>query len=178
MFTNLKIFNFIFILLIVSSCSLFEETTDEVLTNFSVTPTNYYGKPLTGLVKFESNVETPVWYSASGMLKFDGVSTADSVMSDSVLIYYTAIPYFHSVSVDTAGVETVTSTLRKKDTIMVRFYHNNTEYISTKEIKLKNFKPMIDSFVVTNGNYLQFGNRRVASFLIGSGTGKIQCFSD
>jgi len=178
MYTNLKKIKYLFLMVIVSSCSLFSEDNVDILKDFSITPTNYYGKSLTGLVKFRYNVETPVWYSASGMLKFDGVSTADSIMNDSVSIYYTDVPYVLKTIKDSLGVDSTVKSLRTKDTVSIRFYHNNTEYISTKVITLKNFKPVIDFFQVTNGNYMEFGNRRVASFLIGSGTGKIKCFSD
>ena len=180
MYTNLrkvKLFIFIIITLLLSCSDTEDEGSKQILSDFMISPTNYYGKELTGLIKFNERVETPIWYSSSGMLKFDGVSTADSVTNDSVTIYYNDVPYVSKIETDSLGEETSIYGLREKDTVYVRFYHNHTEYISTKVIELKNFKPVIDSFTVENGNYIEFGSTRVASFLIGSGLGKIKCFS-
>lgn len=180
MFTNLKVlFSVVAAIIFTSSCSLLE-SPQEIAEHFSISPSEYHGHNLTGMVRFVDEVTNLVWSSASGVAVFDGKNYADSVWGDTVSIYYNSIPMvknplFYEISdTDTNIVEEFIP--RETDTIYIRFIYGGRFHTKSTLIHLKNYRPVVDSFTVTNGNLVRHEGVWRASFLIGSGTGRINCF--
>ncbi len=180
MFINSKIkfnllFSLLFIITIFSGCSIFDFEDDSPLEKFSIVPDEYYGLPMKGIIVFNDYVKNLEWTSASGLVIFNGKSSLDSIIRDTVFIEYSGIPYIKEKvsSDDSSSLDSVIYRIREKDTITIKFLYNNRWYEYKKEIKLIDFPPSIDSIYIENGNFIKWGNKNYASFLIGSGLGYV-----